>query len=233
MAALDDTDEAARDASSSAQVPPPPQQPPPLTARQRVFGIPELLEQILLRLGPLDLVAAQHVSRFWREVVTESSNVQEKMFPKRLMVEDLPRLSELLQDKTVVALMYPFRITRVAVDHPWQVTAEVQVAEEWICQEHERKARLKSSKSRSLGMIFHGDFPCGNLPKALSRVKVAPRGTRMKMTLKGHIIWGKQVPDIAWGTTLWKDAIMLDDMVTMFETACGTQCPCLSMKPQA
>ena len=71
MAAQDEPDEAASDTSSSAHQPPLPQKPLPLTATQRVFGIPELLEQILLKLGPLELIATPHVNRFWREVVTD------------------------------------------------------------------------------------------------------------------------------------------------------------------
>lgn len=52
------------------------------TASQRVFGITELLEQILLHLPPRDVLLLQRVNGAFRNVTTTSDRLQRKLFFK-------------------------------------------------------------------------------------------------------------------------------------------------------
>ena len=135
------------------------------------------------------------------------------MFPKRLMVEDLPKVTELLQDQTVVARMYPFHIKRVAIEKAWEVTVYVQVAEHWINQTHSRAGSYKG------------------MTKVFGSVEIVPHWLDVKMKLVGHKMKERQVPDRDWGPKVpgRKAAITLDDMVMLFDKGCKMQCPCWAL----
>ena len=200
MAAQDETDEASSDASSSTQ------QPPPLTATQRVLGISELLEQILLNVGPLDIITMQRVNRFSRELATTSSLLRKtNMFPAPMMVEDIPRVSNLLQDEVVIAKTYPYHITRVAIESPWTATVHVHIAKDSINLKHARKYKW---------MIHHSEPPWKRLGKVLSKVEIVPHwvDVRFSFTQSSDAVC---VGPLKGG----KAAITLSELITMLETA--------------
>ena len=51
-----------------------------MTAASPVFAIPELLENILLRAPERDILLAQRVNTFFRDIITTSSHLQRKLF---------------------------------------------------------------------------------------------------------------------------------------------------------
>lgn len=51
-----------------------------MTAASPVFAIPELLENILLHVPERDLLLAQRVNTFFRDITTTSSHLQRKLF---------------------------------------------------------------------------------------------------------------------------------------------------------
>ena len=51
-----------------------------MTAASPVFAIPELLENILLRVPERGLLLAQRVNTFFRDIITNSSHLQRKLF---------------------------------------------------------------------------------------------------------------------------------------------------------
>jgi len=53
---------------------------PPATT---VFAVPELLENILLKLPPLDLLLAQRVNKTFRDQINSSIHIQRKLFFKK------------------------------------------------------------------------------------------------------------------------------------------------------
>ena len=60
-----------------------------MTTASPVFAIPELLENILVRVPEHDLLLAQRVNTFFRDIITTSSHLQRKLFFKAdIIVED-------------------------------------------------------------------------------------------------------------------------------------------------
>ena len=60
-----------------------------MTAASPVFAIPELLENILVHVPEHDLLLAQRVNTFFRDITTTSSHLQRKLFFKAdIVVED-------------------------------------------------------------------------------------------------------------------------------------------------
>ena len=60
-----------------------------MTAASSVFAIPELLENVLVHVPEQDLLLAQRVNTFFRDITTTSSHLQRKLFFKAdIAVED-------------------------------------------------------------------------------------------------------------------------------------------------
>ena len=66
-----------------------------MTAASTVFAIPELLELILVHVSEHDLLLAQRVNTFFRDITTTSSHLQRKLFFKADTVVEDERVPEL------------------------------------------------------------------------------------------------------------------------------------------
>lgn len=59
------------------------------TARKIALEIPELIEAILLELPNQDLLLDQRVCQLWRDTITSSPTIQEKLFYKPLSISTI------------------------------------------------------------------------------------------------------------------------------------------------
>lgn len=129
----------------------------PGVAAQKVFDIPELLEQILLELDPLGLYGVQRVSTAFNDTIAGSQTIQQRMNPGLGVQGDSSSIIELLDNSKLAKVIYPFYaedmstddiegdapvVLRLWVDRPWfdaqprdRTTARWLPIESTICEE--------------------------------------------------------------------------------------------------
>jgi hypothetical protein len=85
------------------------------------FSIPELLENILRHLPPIDILRHQRVCRHWHTVITTSTSLQQALFFRAKVGAQEPQFNPLLQSlfppmfdsKTVIPSMYEHYIDQI------------------------------------------------------------------------------------------------------------------------
>ena len=139
-----------------------------VTASSRAYKIPELLELILMHLPAVELLKFQRINSTWRDVIRESSALQEKLFYKsdldNLDVDDRPRLEINSFVRLLHRRQYVARRNKEAdanslgnLDYPEASWKKMYLSRPAICKIEIRKKDPDSSPSDLLMQITQHD----------------------------------------------------------------------------